>query len=273
MGLAPLLLLAATLPQRPAQPLPRTGPQPAPTAATPASGDEAVLRAAHLADSGPELLRFFRLRTPPAPGPDRLAELVGQLGDGNQAVRERAAGELVGLGPCAVPALRRAANDLERAAAAAQARACLQAVEGPAGTQLVLTAAHRLARRKPAGAAEALLAYLPFADDENVLRGVEESLAAVGLRDGKPDPALHAARAEVLGLIGQLDDLSAEVRQKASDSLTAFGARAAPLLRQAAGRGPTRLGEAAAKCLEEIERDGANPLPAAAPRLLALRKP
>ncbi len=401
MGLAPLLLLVSTLPQRAAPPQPRSAAPPGPTAPTPASGDEAVLRDAHLADSGPELLRFFRLRTPPAPAPEHLAELVRQLGDDKEAVRQRAAGELVGLGPCAVLALRRAANDLEHAAAAARARACLLAVEGPAGSQLILTAAHRLARHKPEGAAEALLAYLPFADNEDVLNGVEEALAAVGLRDGKPDPALRAAlrdpspvrrgtaarvlcrlgaecdavrpllkdprptvrlraalglagaydaeavpvlidlvgelpaarrheaedylrqlagewavagpagndalsrrlrreawvawwrqtdgptlldelrsrtlsdaeRDEALGLIGRLDDASAEVRQKAADGLAAFGARAAPLLRQAVHRGQGRGAEAAARCLEEIERDGPGPLPAAAPRLLALRQP
>jgi HEAT repeat protein len=392
MGLAPLLLVVSTLP---------AGPAPPTTAPTPAgpTGDGAVLKAAHLSDSGPELLQFFRRRTPPAPGADRLAELVRQLGDKSEAARQRAAEELVGLGPCAVPALRRAANDLEGPAAAA--RACLQAVEGLGGTQLVVTAAHRLARRKPAGAAEALLAYLPFADDDSVLHEVEEALAAAGLRDGKPEPALLAAlrdpspvrrgtaarvlcrlgasrdavrpllkderptvrlraalglagaydaeaipvlidlagelpaarrheaedylrqvagewavtgpagndalsrrlrraawaawwaqtdgaallnefrsrtltdaeRDEVLGLIGRLDDVSAEARQKASDGLVAFGPRAAPLLRQAVSRGQPRLSEAAGKCLEEVERDGPNPLPAAAPRLLALRRP
>jgi HEAT repeat protein len=328
-------------------------------------------------------------------------ELIRQLGDKDESVGDRAAGELVGLGPCALPALRRAANGLDDPAAVARARACLQAVEGPAGTQLVVTAAQLLARRKPAGAAEALLAYLPFADDENVQRAAEESLAAVGLRDGKPDPALLAAlrdpspvrrgtaarvlcrvgadrdavrpllkderptvrlraalglagaydaeaipvlidlvgdlpaarrheaedylrqvagewavagpagndalsrrlrraawatwwrqtdgptlleelrsrtlsdaeRDEVLSLIGKLDDVSAEVRQKASDGLVAFGPRAAPLLRQAVSSRQPRVAEAAGKSLEEVERDGTNPLPAAAPRLLALRKP
>jgi hypothetical protein len=55
--------------------------------------------------------------------------------------------------------------------------------------------------------------------------------------------------------------------------LAAFGTRAAPLLRRAAGRDQKRLAEVAAKCLGEIERDGTNPLPGVAPRLLALRKP
>jgi HEAT repeat protein len=401
MGLAPLLLVVSTLPMRPpAQPL-RPGPQPAPPAApTPAPDDEAVLTAAHLAADGPGLLQFFRSRTPPAPAADRLAELIRQLGDKSEAVRDRAAGELVGLGPCAVPALRRAANGFE-SPPAARARSCLLAIEGPAGSQLVVTAARLLARRKPAGAAEALLAYLPFADDDHVLQVVEEALAAVGRRDGQPDPALlvalrdpspvrrgtaarvlcglgadraavrpllkdprptvrlraalglagaydaeaipvlidlvgelpasrrheaegylrqaagewavtgpagndalsrrlrraawdawwrqtdgptlleelrsrtlsDAERDEVLALIGKLDDVSAEARQKASDGLVAFGPRAAPLLRQAVRRGQPRVAEAAGKCLEEVERDGPNPLPAAAPRLLAMRKP
>ncbi len=67
----------------------------------------------------------------------------------------------------------------------------------------------RPARRKPAGAAPVLLAYLPFADNENVADEVRAALAAVAVRDGKPDsnlvstlkdkePLRRAAAAEAL---------------------------------------------------------------------------
>ena len=57
-------------------------------------------------------------------------------------------------------------------------------------------AAARLARaRKPEGAVQVLLAYLPFADNENVADEVRALLAALGVRDGKADKALVEALA------------------------------------------------------------------------------
>jgi HEAT repeat protein len=80
-------------------------------------------------------------------------------------------------------------------------------------------------------------------------------------------------RETVLALIRKLDDVSGEVREKASADLVGrWGARAVPLLRQTVNReGP---GSAlAGRCLEAIEREGPRPLPQVAARLLALRRP
>jgi HEAT repeat protein len=81
-----------------------------------------------------------------------------------------------------------------------------------------------------------------------------------------------AERARVLGLIARLDDPSEEVREKAAADLIACGPRAAPLLRQAVQNQP-RVGPHATHCLEAVEPEGPRPLPGAAPRLLALRRP
>jgi HEAT repeat protein len=80
-------------------------------------------------------------------------------------------------------------------------------------------------------------------------------------------------RVRVLDLIRGLDDPSPQARDRAAAELTGFGPRAAPLLRQAAGQGHPRIGPLAAQCLEAVEPDGPRPLPTAAPRLLALRRP
>jgi hypothetical protein len=82
-----------------------------------------------------------------------------------------------------------------------------------------------------------------------------------------------AERARVLGFIAKLDDPSAEVRDKAAADLVACGARVAPLLRQAVAQNHPRIGPQAAHCLEAVEPEGPRPLPTAAPRLLALRRP
>src|SRR5262249_59807718 len=50
--------------------------------------------------------------------------------------------------------------------------------------------------RRPAGACEVLLGYLPHADDALVSDEVRAALAALALRDGQPEPALVAALAD-----------------------------------------------------------------------------
>src|SRR5262249_40698163 len=57
-------------------------------------------------------------------------------------------------------------------------------------------AARLLARRQPAGAAEALLGFLPFAANDSVAEEVRTALAAVALVKGEPDKALTAALAD-----------------------------------------------------------------------------
>src|SRR5262249_28547847 len=139
------------------------------------------------------LLDFFRKRTPPAPERARLAGLAKQLGDREPAVRDRAAGELVSVGQAAVPVLREAANNIDDVEGAARARQCLQHIGGGGGGRLSGAAARLVAAQKPAGAAEVLLAYLPFAEDDGVVHELESALAAVGVSAGKPDPALLRA--------------------------------------------------------------------------------
>ena len=51
-------------------------------------------------------------------------------------------------------------------------------------------AARVAALRKPPGAVEVLLAYLPFCDDESLLPEVQLALNANAYDDGKPAPAL-----------------------------------------------------------------------------------
>ena len=72
-------------------------------------------------------------------------------------------------------------------------------------------AARQVARLKPAGAADVLLAYLPFADP-NVLDDLGKALAAVGQKDGKAEP----------GLVQALEDRLALKRGVAGQALAQF---------------------------------------------------
>ena len=134
------------------------------------------------------VLRALRTRGDVAP--DRLAALVEQLGSKNGADREKAAAELTAIGPPAVPALRAAAKDPDAADAAGLARRCLTALEADSAT--VSAAAVRLiAQRRPDGAAAALLAYLPYAEDD--IRSGRDPGRPDGhglpRRQGRPRPA------------------------------------------------------------------------------------
>ena len=286
-----------------------------------------------------------------------------------------------------MPFLREAANNLDDPDFAGRARQCLDDIEGSHAAGLSMAVVRAVASLKPDGAADALLEYLPYAEDDKVEQEVETALAAVALKDGKPESAVVRAprptrrrcagppppspcvrvggeeqkaavrallkdpkptvrfraamaladayqrrrragpdrparrsaggaaeagrgvpdhpgrrvgrgrarrattppraslrrdawaawwhgiddkvlldefksrtltddeRDHALALIQKLDDVSAEVREKASTELVGMGLRVAPLLRQAAASPNPRIGPFALKCLQLIEKD------------------
>lgn len=162
--------------------------------------DEQALRDAGLSSSGPALLAFFQARARTEIDREPLQRLLQECVKGSPEERVRATAELLGLGPLALPALRQAAGDLDRPDLAARAARCLPWLEGPASHKLLIAAAQALGRRQPEGAAAALLAYLPLAEDAEVVRAVHAALAAVAMPHGKPDPALLRGLADPLGV-------------------------------------------------------------------------
>ncbi len=164
-----------------------------------ARADELLLQGAGLPTDGPGLLAFFRQRSRGEADLARLAALAAGLGSDKAAERQKACAELVAVGPAALPLLRQAANDPDSPVAAALARRCLRALEVHSAS-LTGAAVRLLARRRPAGTAEALLEYLPNAEDDSVLDEARAALAAVAYRDGKPEPALLRALEDTLSL-------------------------------------------------------------------------
>jgi HEAT repeat protein len=155
-----------------------------------AAEEEQTLLSAGLSGDGPALLAFFHARARTDLDAQQLRQLLRRFADGPQEERNQAAAELLGLGPLALPALRQTANDLDHPDLAQRALRCLPWLEGPASSKLLIAAAHTLAQRKPEGAAAALLAYLPFALDAEVIAAVNAALIAVAAPEGKADPAL-----------------------------------------------------------------------------------
>jgi hypothetical protein len=150
------------------------------------------LKAAKVDTSDEGLLGFFRRRTVAESDRAQMKLWITQLGDDSFDVRERASAALVARGAPAEPFLKQAAKspDVE---VSRRAEECLRQIKRTVGAAVPLAAARVLARRKPAGAAPVLLAYLPFADNDNVAEAVRVALAAVAVRDGKPDANLVAA--------------------------------------------------------------------------------
>jgi hypothetical protein len=165
--------------------------EPAPTGPDLAYAEK-TLREAGVGTDGPALLAFFRRRTLSAADRQKLGATVRRLGAQGFAVRKKAFAELLHAGRPALPFLHRAVQDSDPEVARSADR-LVKRIEGGGESALVVAAARVLAARKPAGAARALLAYLPMTDEEWVEEAVFGALAAVGLPGGKPSEALTAA--------------------------------------------------------------------------------
>jgi HEAT repeat protein len=204
--------------------------------------DEQALKAAGLKANGPALLEFLRKRSAGQADADEVADLIKTLGNKDPILRDKAMGELVSLGQAVVPALRQAANELDNAEAAAQARKCLGQIEGPTGAALTAAAVRALGGLKPPGTVEALVAYLPQADDDLVLEEITAALVAVAVKDGKADPGLvkaltdavpvrRSVAAEVLAQVGG-DEQRPAVRRLLKDPKPTVRLRTALALAQ-----------------------------------------
>jgi HEAT repeat protein len=162
------------------------------------SGDELLLKNAHLNSSGPALLDFFQKRTATEIEPTKLKELIGHLSDKSAEIREPAFGELVCFGAAAVGGLRQAANNLDDLEAAALARKCLDSVEGTGSSTLMKAAARQLGQVHPPGTVGALLRYLPYSEDDGVIDEIQGVLVALAIPQGKPAEALLQALSDPL---------------------------------------------------------------------------
>jgi hypothetical protein len=182
------------------------------------------------------------------------------------------------MGRLALPVLRVAARDRD-AEVVRRAEAILQRVEQAPNDALPATAARLVALRKPAGAAEVLLAYLPSADAEDQTAEVLTALAAVAVRDGKPEPAVvkaladgsprtRAAAAEALCRGGGaealvpvrklLQDTDPSVRLRAAVALVGAGDReAVPVLIDQVATLPREQSGHAQEFLARLAGDGA----------------
>jgi hypothetical protein len=164
-------------------------------------------------------LEEIRKRTQTDETRERVARLVRRLGDEAFDVREQATADLKQLGAVALPLLRKVAQDRDPEISQ-RARALLQEMEKEPGVPLSPLVPVLLALRKPAGAAEALLAFLPCAEDALLAGEVQAALNAVVAASPTLDPVVvrgledgaavrRGAVAEALCLAGRGEQLPA----------------------------------------------------------------
>ncbi len=148
----------------------------------------------------PTLLDEIKKRTLTDARREQTLALIKKLGDENFKIRLASREELMKMGVVVVPLLRRAAADDTDPELKEKAKLALTEIEKVAPGSLSPVYARLVAYRKPAGSVEALLEFLPFADEEVVLGEVQATLNVLAFQDGKPAPALLAALKDKLAL-------------------------------------------------------------------------
>lgn len=181
-GLAALLLTTAVVAQ---------GPLPSELAGDTSKEDQKTLRDVGLAVDGPALLDYFRKRTFKEANPKEMAALIQQLGDLDFATREKAYAGLISLGPSAIVGLKQA-DSSPNTEIKQRARDLRERLEAKAEPAIQAATARLIAREKPAGAADVLLAFLPFAD-QAVADEICKALGSVAAPGGKLEPVIFEA--------------------------------------------------------------------------------
>lgn len=188
--------------------------------------DEQWLRKEGIPSDGSALIEFLRLRTVRGERRELVAGWIARLGDDAFEVREEALRSLVGLGPEAIPGLREAAKstDLE---VRQRAKDGLRLIERQNQPETVSAAIRLLANRRPAGAAEAILAFVPSAQDDLAAEETRIALRKLAFDGEAPnrailaaakeaDPRIRASAGEALIRSGRADVL-AELRSLLED--------------------------------------------------------
>ncbi|HTU19218.1 MAG TPA: HEAT repeat domain-containing protein [Gemmataceae bacterium] len=146
---------------------------------------------------GEALLGVVREHTLTPQMKQNVEQLIRKLGDDEYQTREASSRELLRLGRISLPQLHDAVSNRDPEIAH-RVRDLIERIEREPTRVLPGAALRLLALRKPEGAAEALLAYLPFAEQDDRTDEVTKTLAILAVRDGKLDAALVRALADSL---------------------------------------------------------------------------
>jgi hypothetical protein len=154
--------------------------------------DQKMLRDLRLGVDGPALLDYFKKRTYPEANPTEMATLIRDLGNDEFTMRERAYERLLVLGAGALVGIKEAGKSKD-AEVSRRADELRQHIEAKADPGIQAATARLIANTKPAGAAEILLNYIPFAADQVVTDEICKALASVAVVGGKVEPSVAQA--------------------------------------------------------------------------------
>jgi HEAT repeat protein len=235
--------------------------------------DEQLLQAAKVGVTPQALLEYLRQQTVKADERQQFALLIKKLDDRSYQKREKAMVEVIGVGPKALPVLRRG---LQGATLEMRLRLerCIQALEKDSAAQTAGAVVRLIKVRRPAGACAVLFSYVASAPDENVEEEVIDALASLGVRDSTVDPLFEAALSDplpakrgagalLLGRAGSrhqralvhllLDDPHPTVRLRAAQGLLLGRDRSAiPALIALLAKAPLAVAEQAEDTLVEL---------------------
>jgi HEAT repeat protein len=156
------------------------------------AADEKRLKELHLASDGPGLVELLKTRAKGEVERKHLEALLKGLEGASLDQRQKAFAELVAIGTPAIPMLRLAARDIDNPSLSGQAKAALRAIEEDPGA-VTAAAVRLLGARRPAGAAQALLDFLPHSETDQVVEEMKNVLASLAYEKGKPDPVMMKA--------------------------------------------------------------------------------
>ncbi|HEV3116513.1 MAG TPA: HEAT repeat domain-containing protein, partial [Gemmataceae bacterium] len=242
------------------------------------AADEQILKLNKIATDGPGPIAYLRKLSLSDQEQERLQTRIHELGSPSFRAREQAAAALVAGGSPALPLLRLARRHRDPEIAR-RAENCIDAIERVHGSQTAQTTAvvHQLIAKKPAGAVDVLLQFLPFNEDEWLEEEIFRGLGGLAAPQGKVDPALlrhlqspaavrRAASAFVVGKVGDaeqrgvvhdlLADPDPKVRFWAAQGLLASRDRSAvPTLIGLLAEAPTGLAWKAEELLCRVAGD------------------
>jgi hypothetical protein len=181
LPLGTLALLAAAVGSSPAQPKPV------------GEADAEALKKANLSpDDGPALVAYLKQRTVSDADQGRIRELIKKFAAEKFEDRLAASEEIEKFGPAAIGPLKEAERSSD-AEVAYRAGLVLRRLEKIPHTAVAAAAVRRVVQLKPAGAAAALVAFLPLADGPAQADDIRAALVELAAPGGKAEPALVAA--------------------------------------------------------------------------------
>lgn len=145
-----------------------------------------------LDSDGPNLNKELERRTLTEEAMAKANQLIERLGDDSFDERQKAEVDLKKMGPMILPMLKTALKhaDLE---VRNRSQKLFTALEADSKTPLSVVVPRLIALRKPKGAVESILAYVPFVEDETMMDELQTALNSVAFVKGKADPAIVKA--------------------------------------------------------------------------------